>query len=274
MAVMVNGKTLETCIKEIQAFKEPDDWKLRKYPYYKIKSYYERVNSVLGLAHYKVMFSEVGPIAQISSRQEFLTIKCTLQILDDNFQPVIERQGYGSREITFNDSGKEVNIHNLYRIASQLAFKATWDQLNIFGKSYESCEDYEEKIKPNKQTEAKGENPSSSISANTTPTANTAGGPQNNGQPENHTYWMKTSGKMVVDRTDRNTAKPVYTLLGFGKEEKPYKVIFYPNQYKNCEQKMNQLISICETGVTNFNFTASSSGKKDGREQLIFKGFA
>ena len=263
----INGKTLQQCLHELSTYQKPDKYLQDKYPYYKIRTYFEKINSVLGMEHYNVTYPLATEVYKIRNEQEFLNVKCHLEIIDDDGNVILIREGFAGREITFNKNGKEVNLNNIYRSVSQLAFKAAWDHLNIFGKAYaEDPEDYSDCRGKEEHAQYK----EAAISSETSQT-NTTG---NHGTTVNSTpvYRVNTAGKFLVDRKD-SYGKPVYTVLGYCQDNKKCKVVFYPNQYKNYADRLNSYINLCNEGRAELQFKASSSGTKDGALQLIFKGF-
>lgn len=277
MAGTIKNKTLAQCLEELQKPQKPDDYLLKKYPFYKIESYFKRINSIFGLEHYNVTYPMVTEVASISNGQEFMTVKCHLEILDDDGNVVLVREGLASKEISFNDQGKEVNLKNLYRSTSQLAFKAAWDHLNIFGKAYEEDNESEvlaEHTKPqtppkpsnnnSKKEETSQDVPPQRTDSNRIPNTAAKGN-------EPNTYELYVLNPIKIEREDRSG--PVYFALGELPDKTQAKAIFYPNQYLKNEEAMNQMIKTCQHGMKTIKFKASSSGTRDGFLQLIVKGF-
>lgn len=264
--ITVNGKPLSKCLEELQVYKKPDDYlQNNKYPYYKIESYYERINSIFSMANYNVTYPVITGIDTISSGQQFLTVKCHLEILNDDGMVVLIREGLSSKEITHNDAGKEVNLKNLYRSTSQLAFKAAWDHLNIFDSYGEHNESNGNKSNSasNKDFERK---PISSTQ-NTSPSNTTRNSTSNT---DNISYEVFTLSPVQIEREERG--KSVYFVLGELKDKTKVKVIFYPNQYGKNENAMLSLIEKCENRSVTYRFKGSSTGTREGLLQIVFKG--
>lgn len=271
--VIINGKSLDKCLKELQEYKKPDDYLTdKKFPYYKIESYYKRINAIFSLANYNVTYPFVTGIGTISSEQQFLTVKCHLEIMNDNGEVVLVREGLASKEITYNDAGREVNLKNLYRSTSQLAFKAAWEHLNIFGKTYDDADLELSEGAPKPADTKETSHTSSNKKAESSPNnaQNTSMGQTEKTSDSNPMFEVFTISPVQIEKEQRG--KPVYYLLGELKDKQKVKVIFYPNQYGKNEQAMNNLIEKSKNHNFNYRFKGSTSGERDGFLQIVFKG--
>lgn len=194
----------------------------KKYPYYPIEYYFERIDEVCGMEHVNISLLEEGLFA-LNSGQEAYRVRVKVSLLDDDFKEVIYREATGIQEVQYTDQGIYAGLKNISTIAEQKAIKNALHLFGFFGKFDE--ESSSSKEKEPKKTEVKESKPQKG-------------------------YVLKTSSEMTEERTDKNTGKPVYSV--FAEDLKgltKYKIVFYPNKYLENTEKMNTLIASSKQGV-------------------------
>lgn len=255
---LINDKPISEVLRLLREPKDPDKKLMGKYPYYKIDSFYERVNSCVGTDHYTVEYSD-RELHTIASGQEVMLCKCRITILDDDFQPVLFKESYGGREIHYGEQSHiDDGIKNLASNAAIAAFKEAWKSFGIFG------------IRPDDNSED-GKNSTSSTQAGNN--ENTADDTQQT-QNDYETYQLAGTESVVIERTDTRTNMPVYKYRckGIGTQTE-YDVIFYPNRYKKIEDKMKKMIATASNGPMQLSIKAKKLDQRNGVLQLIFDQF-
>lgn len=254
---LVNDKSISEVLRLLREPKEPDKKLMGKYPYYKIDSYYERVNSCIGTDHYTVEYSD-RELHTIASGQEVMLCKCRITILDDDFHPILFKEAYGGREIHYGEQSHiDDGVKNLAANAAAAAFKEAWKSFGIFG------------IRPDDNSED-GKNSSATHAGEKEKAADNA----QQSQDDYETYHLTGSKCVVVERTDSRTNMPVYKYRCKGIDTKTeYDVIFYPNRYKNIKDKMKKLIDMASNGPLMLCIKAKKLDQRDGVFQLVFDQF-
>lgn len=259
---LINGKSVQDVLKELRASKNPDKKLLNKYPYYKIDSYYERVNSVFGTEHYTVDYSE-RQLYTTASGQEVMVCKCRITILDDDFQPILYKEAYGGREIHYNQTTLiDDGIKNLATNAASSAFKEVWKSFGIFG------------LRPGDASDDESAGAGNSHTGTQKDVSNSD--PQVTGEQANEYqhYVLVGNSTVAIERLDTQTNKNVYKYrCRDSKNRIVYDVIFYPNRYKKVEEQLNRMISSAQNGSLQISINAKKLAERDGVIQLVFDNF-
>ena len=244
----IKGVPVAEVLKKISTKREPDDYLMGKYPYFKMETYHELLDAVVGSDHYNVDIID-RHYTTISSNQEIFSIHLRITLLDDNYQEICHKDGYGAREVQYaENTGKDGGIKNIENNAALSAFKAAWQQFGIFGSR--CCSDEDNKSGKPPQTPAR-----------------------TNTKSAEH-YVLLSQGYVKEERIDRQLHKPVYKLMALHKENNsPCEVIFYPNQYAKCADLMEKFIALCATKETEVSILATKGKDINGVSQLIFKSF-
>lgn len=147
----INGKPLESIIQELQADFPPEAIEKRDYDgiyYIGVDAYRERLNTVIGIAHYNELYDEVEVV---KAQDSYATkTKCRLEILDDEFNIVIVKESAGGSNIAFpkvdgpdkDKDGKPIKVPgtttnslpNDFDSACQDAFKRICKKQLLMGK--------------------------------------------------------------------------------------------------------------------------------------------
>ena len=250
---LINGKPISDVLRLLRESKNPDKKLYGKYPYYKIGSYYERVNACFGTDHYMVEYSELEFLT-IESGQECMHCKCRITLLDDEYQPIMYKEAYGGREIHYSDTThNDDGIKNLANNTALAAFKECWKAFGIFGIRPDDENEFEQDLS-GKETKA-------SINS----------GSSNDYQK----FLLKGENQVTIERTDSRTNLPVYKYRCKDIENGiAYDVIFYPNKYKRVGDKMNKLIATALNGPMQLCIKAKKLSERNGVFQLVFDQFA
>jgi len=244
----IKGVPVAEVLKKLSAKREPDDYLMGKYPYFKMETYHEVLDDVVGSEHYNVDIID-RHYTTIASGQEVFSVHLRITLLDDNYQEICHKDGYGAREVQYAEAtGKDGGIKNIENNAALLAFKAAWQQFGIFGTRC-SDEDGSGSAKSPKQTTR----------------TDTKSAEQ---------YDLRSQGYVKEERIDKQLGKPVYKLKALCKSDNtPCEVIFYPNQYAKCADLMEKFIALCAKKETNVSILATKGKDYNGVSQLIFKSF-
>ena len=83
----VNGKPMSDILSALSKPGKTDkDYSGKNY--IKIEHYYARMNEVVGVDHYNVAFSD-ETFRTVMSGQELISVKCTIEILDDDYKVIL-----------------------------------------------------------------------------------------------------------------------------------------------------------------------------------------
>lgn len=237
----INGKNLNVIFEELSKPKAYDDVLQKKFPYRKIKTYMERITSVVGQMYsFTVIDSRYERIA---SDQEVLVVHGRLSLLSDDGAVVLQRDAMGGYEIAYNDAGKQAGLKNSYNNACTAAFKACWNMLGIFGET--------------------GDEPSVANSPKSRQT------PQQSQTKQTLTEKMfeVSISSITIERTDERSGKPVYKSISKAGQT----IIFYPNQYLKVVDEFNRLLSSIQSSPSGLKVKIMA---KEKSESLIFTNFA
>lgn len=245
----IRGVPLSEILKRITEKRNPDDYLMNKYPYYKIETYHERLDNVIGCDHYNVDIID-RHYTTIANKQELFSVCVRITLLDDNYQEICHKDGYGGREVNYGEtSGKDGGLKNIENNAAMSAFKAAWHQFGIFGTR---CSD-DNSVK------------------NTSHLSQT---PHSNNQTRGQKLTLITKSYMCEERLDKETGMAVYKLKAvYSDTGNPCEVIFYPNQYDKYSDLMKRFITSCQQKETTVTMMCSEGNSFNGVPQLIFKGF-
>jgi len=225
MSRTINGMSVPEVLKKLAEKRNPDKRLMGKYPFYMISSFYERINSVIGVEHYNVEFPDNQKYTVLNNQQELLSCKCRVTLLDDNFEPFIIKEAYGGKEILYEkETGRDGGIKNAPNNCALNAFKEVWKQFGIFGLR-----------------------PSDENIENTTTTHASSSSEGN--EKTNSILELFSKGPLEFVRNDRNTQQPVYRLNCSLKDQEEQRcIIFYPNKYKNCANKIEYIKNNADKG--------------------------
>ena len=254
MARTVKGISVSEAMERLSVKRSPDKKLMNKYPYYKIETFYERINSVFGVDHYNVEYFDYAHTV-VESGQELLSCKCRVTLLDDNYEPFLVKEALGGKEIQYEkETGRDSGLKNLPANCMHVAFKEVWKSMGIFG------------LRQDEESSEPGNHNGSNTSSNN----------GNNGRQGtlSNKYVLENSGCLVFVREDNNTKQPIYRLpcVDSASKEK-VDVIFYPNRYKNYNGKIAALKNAKETDQFLFTIEATKASPRDGVSQLIFTSF-
>lgn len=250
----IKGVPVSEVLRKIAEKREPDDYLMNKYPYYKMETYHDLLEKVIGSDHYNVDIVD-RHYTVIANQQELFSVCVRITLLDDNYQEICHKDGYGGREVQYSEtSGKDGGIKNIENNAALSAFKAAWQQFGIFGTR--CCDD----------------NVGRSTSQPThTPRNNSI---NSNNPASEQSVTLISKGYVREERMDERTGKTVYKLKAvFADTNKSCEVIFYPNQYSKCSDLMEKFIARCQKKETTVTMICSEGKAFNGVSQLIFKGF-
>lgn len=248
----INGKSLPQVFQELSV-PAPELQKslMGMYKYYPIEAYEARMQSVVGLTHYRVEYSPVSSISL--DGQEMLSCICTLSLYDDAGTCLYRTQGAGTLELEkAKESGRYIGLNNAGYKCQLSAFKSACKSIQIFG--IHSEEDEIAQTDSGKKAEKKEKKPDAK-----------------------ETFF--TAGAFSVVREDTRTGKPVYKVpaqrkVGSVMEQTVSEILFYPNQYKDCAGDINVLQSLCADGkMHRLNIRVSRGNYPADVPQYIFKGF-
>lgn len=254
----INGKDVLEILEALAVPKRCEkylEYGQNKYPYHAIAEYQDRMNSVIGKNHYSLHYDECR-MMELPTGQYAYVIKCTITVYDDDWNPVpcLAAEGYGSCEIKMaKDKEKYLLLNNIPMYARMASFKDACRGYGIFGEK-----DVEEANSKSKETASNRTDSSYNRSSDVAL----------------ETYL--TDGKMRLVRTDGQSGKPVYELSCYKKcggqlLQTKYSVVFYPNQYKKEEKKIDEFILLLEDGKQHLvKLKTSPTSRTNG---LVFKGF-
>ena len=249
---MINGKTLGAVLAEIQVpAPELMDHKQDK-TYYPIEAYENRLQNVVGLENYTAEYSAVQHI-QFQSGQSVLCCTCTLKFFDENRDVAYQTQGIGTSELIMDsEKGRLYGLNNAGYICQLSAFKSACKAVNIFGL----------------HGDGSGANKGS---------ADKKADPKEKATEIKQVFY--TEGAFSIIRTDARTDKPVYKVqahlkVGETMTQSVSEIIFYPNQYKRCVEKINNLNALCADGkMHRVSIKCTRATYETDIPQYIFKGF-
>lgn len=274
-----NGKTLEEALAIVGAYKEPKKYLQDKYPYYKFGEYKERLDEAFGIGGYEAIYSGYAtynlPYLENVVGQVLTKADCTIFVYGENGEVVFKASGIGTKEISRDkDKVQYQLLNNNGLFVQQAAFKSAAKSMNIF-----DCNRYDEdsghegyNTKPQQKN---GGNTAGNGNANVGVGSEKAKG--GNGEKIITLYRIKPLEKI---REDRNSALPVYRLLGHevignSCRQKECEVILYPNCYKKESDKINGLIASKGGSYVTMKVSEGTCSDNDKYEKtFIFKSFA
>jgi hypothetical protein len=243
--MMINNVPFKECLDALRVYRKAEkelEVNGNKFPYHSVEEYKDILDSVVGNDHYTCDFSDYG-MTVLSSGQQMLTVKCRLAFLDDDYKEICHKESYGGSEIQYaRNTGKAAGLGNEPENACQAAFKNACKCFGIFGN----------KKSPKKDTPAaKKEVPASPV------------------------MFFIRAGE--ISQVSEANGRPVYKALahkasdtGYAKEA--VHLLFYPNNYSKCTEKLNALIS--SKGGSKISVTYKELEPRDGVAQLLFTGFS
>lgn len=261
---LLNGKTLEKAMEELQAYKKPSGDRQGN-SYYKIEDYTLRMDTVLGRNGYRVIYEEFANTV-LPTGQAVLSVKSRIEFLAEDGTVAFFAEGYGTFEIAKNkEKTAFINLSTAGISANVNAFKAACREFSIFG-----CRS----INASREKENKPDGQSS------TPSTGSGNGAKTKLPVKTVSFFLKKPLEQFW--TDRD-GKPAYRMkaqelvngqCGTGECE----ILFYPNQYKNDVAKVNELIAR-SSDTKGFRVTLGVSEVSEGRRNeeyvssYIFKRF-
>lgn len=244
----INGLPLADILSSIRAaFDGSYEYLDGKYKYIPIEYYESRLTKVVGAAGYCVEYPCMD-IQTLPSEQIVAKARAIIYLYDDTGKVCYKADGWGTYEVKKSkNSGNYQFLNNLGVNAKINAFKSACDSMQMFGKH--CC--VAEKTKP------AGNNPGSHSE------------PGKKGLPK-QTYSVLTDGAFNITRHDQE-GKAIYEAEVMIANTKAV-VIFYPNQYKSCQEQFNNLVMSAENRKLRVNLFLSELSDKD-IPTYIFKGF-
>lgn len=241
--------------------------------YWTIEQFRGRMDEVFGPSGYSMEYDMMPPYEFPVCKQVLLTCHCTIRIYDEG-KVVYSTMGIGCKEVQRlskkyyeNNQRKErseeertyTELNNAAYSLQLNAFKNACKSMNIFG-----CNTEEDS------------NGSSSGSSNNSAQRYSGGNDSSSSNAyegcENIYFYVENPIKEV--RKDGNTGKPVYELeaykmIGEAQYDNTVKhtIVFYPNKYRNFEEKMNHLLNRSRPYKQKFLVKKGSQGG------YIFNGF-
>lgn len=254
---------MKSVMKQLAERKEMTEQLENGYAYRNINEYLERLESVLGTEHYNTEYRNVESL--VVGNQLVISCVCRITILDDNFQPVLYKEGCGATEVSRYKKDKEgfVNLKGAYHVAETDAFKNACKALGVFG------------FKENKKSGGAGNESSHNGSTQNTQSNNSTGA-------TGRKFLNITCASMEpfeIVRDDRNSGQPVYKVSVAMYEdrvlnrEKKAAVIFYPNKYAKATETLNSCIGRAKENQVNLRMHVQVSSERDGIPQYIFDSF-
>lgn len=119
MSRTINGRTIKEIFDLLKEDLPEEEIQVRDYDsvvYISADAYRERLNSVVGSEHYNEMYSEVELVQAKDSIVAKTT--CTIELLDDDFEPFLKKQSAGGSNIMFPYMDKKDDAGNVIKDAS------------------------------------------------------------------------------------------------------------------------------------------------------------
>ena len=244
----INGLPLADILLSISAtFDGNYEYLDGKYKYIPIEYYESRLTKVVGAAGYCVEYPCMD-IQTLPSEQVVAKARAIIYLYDDNGNACYKADGWGTYEVKKGkNNGNYQFLNNLGVNAKINAFKSACDSMQMFGKHYVG-----------EKTDRK-------------PAGNNSGSHSEGkkGLPK-QTYAVSTDGAFNITRHDQE-GKAIYEAEVMIANTKAV-VIFYPNQYKSCQEQFNNLVMSAERRKLRVNLFLSELSGKD-IPTYIFKGF-
>lgn len=241
----IKGQSLETVLSLIS---KPFDGEYKyldgKYPYIAIQDYESRLIDIVGANGYSVQYPNLD-VVSLPNGQVLAKGNAIISLYDDNGDVCYTAEGWGSYETKkTRDNSSYLFLNNLALYAKAPAFKSACESMRMFGKHIALEENSAKASTPKSQPK--------------------------DGLPK-QVFTIMTTGAFRVSRHD-NTGKPVYE-ASVELNGKQSIVIFYPNQYRKCNEQFNRLISVATDGKRHSVnvYLSELSGKEV--PTFVFKGF-
>ena len=252
-----NGVSLDDAIRAFRAKKTATKKKLNKYAYHSIGEYTALLDSCFGLTGYVVHYSD-GRAFALSSGQDILMVKATIDILDENGAVVYQMEGYGSYEpITETEGTKHLNLQNAGVIVDGYGLKAACTSAGAFGMRpclpkedaegmlYASDED-ETSVRPVVTGSVK-----TNVQGGNTPVAKPVQNRNQSkpaaGKKEPSVFKIKTRGTVVEAGQDKD-GNTIYAVEYLTENGGVGSLIFYDNHYRAEAATFNKFRNRCMTG--------------------------
>ncbi len=238
-----SGKTLDEAMEIVRLGKAKTGKKM-KFQYWKIGDYFSRMEEAFGIAGFGVRYSLKDPYT-FPNGQVMITCECTIDIYGENNEVVHSVMGCGAWELVRTSDGKGyVDFKNDAYNAQTSAFKSACKMLNIFCTLDNEKEEGGNNYSNSSNNSNNWSNNSGYSNSNTSTPANSGGNQQS--VEESISFYVMEAIKEV--RRDNNTGKMVYELTAYKMvgdaqydDKTSYKIVFYPNKYKDCEDAFNKL---------------------------------
>ncbi|MCR5719796.1 MAG: hypothetical protein K6F84_04445 [Lachnospiraceae bacterium] len=250
MIKLTNQKTLDEALSLFQKKKNKTHGKNAK-GYFTIKEYSERLDECFGMSGYEITFPDVKTEI-LPNGQVYTITKAVITIFDENRNPVFHLEGWGSSEVVYsNDNEKFILLNTLGTVGCTYAIKSACQTVGVFGSRLMAEDD-------NKSVTASGSSPKAK-------------------NVETKAFYI--TDPAVVVRTESD-GLPVYKLMGkeiVGNQCKACssEILAYPNNYKNCKDKMNKLVSwaMSEDVKKGSKITINVSAVAGNNDAYVFKSF-
>ncbi len=251
--ILKNDKTLEEALLVVTKKSVPHNDKSGN-SYFKIEEYVERMNEAFGgRTGYRETYQTL-PFLTLPSGQVMLQCHCHIDILSQDGSVAFFVEGEGSFEIAYSENNERyINLQTASMNCSVNAFKSACRNLGIFG-----CRELEEGNEGNNNRNGRGTNSAYST---------------------NHPVHTKTFyvSKPLEEFWKDSTGKPAYRIVGKLVEnnaigDKDCEILMYPNQYKNCVSKLNELILKCQNTQKGFRLTVGVSEVDETKRNVRYAG--
>lgn len=248
----VNGMPFEEALKKLRdARPEKEEKGDTGFLYYNIDTFISTLDQILGCGGYSFSYSD--PICRmISTGQEMLTVRCSLDIYADDGSIIKHCEGFGDREVMPSKGTGRVDVGNLTASVGTFAFKDACKYLGIFGY----------------RTSASGAQKRDNRSKN---------GGKSRAKDNAADEVVNFSVLEQFYQNGESGGFPVWKLpvrAGGVKGE----VVFYHNQTKANAEKFNRFMMYVKDGVDKGTVTVrlkvKPSGERQGLQQYVFKAFA
>lgn len=226
--------------------------------YIPIGEYEKRLKEVVGTEHYSCVYGE-PQLFCLTQTQAFMSLHCTIKLLDNAGACIYATDGVGTRELTYSE--KNASYISLNTVGVNL-------QYNAFISACKSMQMFSLHEKGNYNEGASNASGSSDKGGVRSTEAKS---PTSSSQKL--VFWTKNK----FEKLREDKGKPVYRLqahlvVGESKvEQTPSNIIFYPNQYAKAVETFNNIFCLLEE--ENPQFIHADVKRSEDHGDYIFRGF-
>lgn len=221
---MVNGKPFNEVMIALREKKAPTETLPTGKKYFKSSDFFSTFDDIVGPCNYEIEYSDYT-YTRISTGQELFSVKCRITIIDDNGEPILYKESYGGYAVKYEkETKKEVNLQNSPDFVCTYAFKACAKKFGIFG-----------------------------INSTDSGALHTTRVEAVDKEIKKDIFINVFADSKFVNIGDKD-GRPMYRLDAHEVVneqqccEKLSQIIFYPNQYNKCADRLNAEISALEKG--------------------------